>query len=649
MNQLLRPALPGHLEQSLLARADALAAAASSLSPLTNPEGIHAAAAAIRYLLEVYRWTQAPPYLRAAQAYGDCLLAPEAASVPGPYGLYRGRAGIACTLVALSQVAGVDGYATSAIRHVKAWAPQCLHSPYVPNDLFDGKAGVLVGLLHLHAHSADPALLDLIRQSIAVLLGQARLGEAGVYWENGRNDVNHLCGFGHGHSGMAFAFLEAGYYFQNEAFYALAERILAGEDACYHPQAQNWPDWRKHVADAPALLLHRSRYLSQDRLFFAGHYADFSHEWGATGIALTRLRAHQLLGRASYREAFVQVYEQVRERVTPAAGPSPGDAMACWLLRGAGDAALPGQRDPSRAVEMETLRATGSAAAAENRGASIPFSLGDAAMAAGYACLAWRNGTASHVFNPVLPGPCGAPGLAQSRGWQPSGADIQKILLENTFPATGQLLGQVAPGWASRYAALGLMGEPERFFAFLLGNELALPERTAAQLADLLALEQRLVYPAANHSNQAWLYIHDAVLYEQAKEQLEKCDEDLLAARYVLNETVEIVTTQWDWFGTTTECSRPVGWLPPPGEPAGVHEVAIKQGALPNPRKVCLPLRGFNCLLSDFATPVVPQGMVEDLLREEELTELNEAAFIRKTVTDRLRYFLNAGFIVPEK
>jgi hypothetical protein len=325
--------------------------------------------------------------------------------------------------------------------------------------------------------------------------------------------------------------------------------------------------------------------------------------------------------------------------------------MSFWLLRGAGDAAWPGPSDPGGRMNPETWPSLGDASAPEHRGASLPFSLGDAATAAGYACLAWRNGTTSHVFNPILPGPCAAEGLAQSRTWQPSGAALQKILLENTFPATGQLLGQVAPGWASRYAATapGLAGEPGRFVAFLLGNELALPERTAAQLADLLALEQRLFCAAANHSNQAWLYMHDAVVYEQAKEQLEKGDADLLAARYVLNETVEIVTTQWDWFGTTTECSRPGGWLPPPDEPAGVHEVAIKEGALPNHRKVCLPLRGFNCLLSDFAAPTVPQEMVEDLLREEELTEVNEAAFIRKTVTDRLRYFLNAGFIVAER
>jgi hypothetical protein len=275
--------------------------------------------------------------------------------------------------------------------------------------------------------------------------------------------------------------------------------------------------------------------------------------------------------------------------------------------------------------------------------------LRDAVTSAQYACLAWQNGTASHLFYPVVLAPCPRPALRASGPWRLSGPVIEKCLLENTFPATVGFLERAVPGWWTRYAptVTGPAGEPGHFLSFLLDNVLSLPGAAFAQLTDLVALEKRLVHSNDNCPNQAWLYVHDAVVYQQAKEQLEMREDLLMAASYVLNETVQIVATQWDWFGTLAECSHPVGGLPPLDAPPGVHEVAIKQGAHPNYRKLCLPLSGFNCLLSEFKVPTTPQAMIEELLREEELTEINEVAFIRQTVADRIKYFLNAGFIVP--
>lgn len=134
-------------------------------------------------------------------------------------------------------------------------------------DVIDGSAGVIVTLLSLRARFLDAAI-----QHGELLLTAASHSDAGWSWKSVKASRN-LTGFSHGAAGIAWALLEL---YRATGDPRFRDAALAGfqyERSCFNSAEQNWPDYRGDEPSYPVYWCH-----------------------GAGGIALSRLRAWEILG-----------------------------------------------------------------------------------------------------------------------------------------------------------------------------------------------------------------------------------------------------------------------------------------------------------------------------------------------------------------
>ncbi|HEU0012540.1 MAG TPA: lanthionine synthetase LanC family protein [Longimicrobium sp.] len=270
--------------------------------------------------------------LRAAQA----LEGGEAAS------FYHGRVGVACAAARAAALWGRDDLREGA---------EALLRPLAEGPLPEGPVGVRHG-----AAGAVPALLEppgpldeALCRALAVRLGERILQRAerepwGWSWTDpGEVYVRPPTGLGHGAAGVGRASLELFRALGDGRHRYAAEQALLYERRFFEPTEGAWFDlrhpWLTH------LLQHEGPEGLEDRVRREGGgtpwlgNAAFAWCHGAVGIGLVRLRAWQLVGRASYRaEAEAAVRAALAH---PDAHPDPG---LCHGVSGSGELLLAAAR-----------------------------------------------------------------------------------------------------------------------------------------------------------------------------------------------------------------------------------------------------------------------------------------------------------------
>jgi hypothetical protein len=159
-------------------------------------------------------------------------------------------------------------------------------------DLISGNAGALTALIALADVLDDKSLFDLSIELGQELLERAVASVDGYSWKttNAANEHN-LTGFSHGAAGIGYALLELFHATGDRKYCAAARMAYQYEHAWFSADVRNWPDLR-HVS------VHSKR---------SKHTFPFSTVWchGAPGIALSRLRAYEILKEDKYkREAL---------------------------------------------------------------------------------------------------------------------------------------------------------------------------------------------------------------------------------------------------------------------------------------------------------------------------------------------------------
>lgn len=145
-------------------------------------------------------------------------------------------------------------------------------------DIMSGTAGTILGLLTLHSHTADPAVLEQAISCGHHLLNNRTVSDAGYKaWATINEKL--LTGFSHGAAGIAYALLRLYNTTQNPIFKEAACEAIAYERSVFSPKIQNWPDLR-----------------SENTVF--------STSWchGAPGIALARLGGLTILDTSEIRQ-----------------------------------------------------------------------------------------------------------------------------------------------------------------------------------------------------------------------------------------------------------------------------------------------------------------------------------------------------------
>ena len=230
----------------------------------------------------------APARETAAGAIGQALA--HAGELPAG-GLYGGRLGVAYAAARCGALLGDERLVRRAGRLARARGGGWPASASGVFDLFNGSAGTVAALVALAGALGDDGLAAAAARPADELLAAARRSAGGGWsWPPPGAPARHgLCGLAHGAAGAAWALLEL-FAVTGEARHRDgALRALDYERAWFDPGEAGWPDLRG---------VERGETRGS---FRSPHPTGWSD--GTAGIALSRLRAWEILGDERARDA----------------------------------------------------------------------------------------------------------------------------------------------------------------------------------------------------------------------------------------------------------------------------------------------------------------------------------------------------------
>ena len=171
-------------------------------------------------------------------------------------------------------------------------------------DFTFGNAGAITALLRSRDLLRDDSLLERAVELGEDLLRSAEKSAIGYSWRSPRaRGARNLTGFAHGTAGAGFALMELFQATGKSRYRDGADQAFEYERHWFDMEVQNWPDFRED-------LVENKRSKKPQR---------FSTAWchGAPGIALSRLRAYEILKDPKYKEGAVTAL-QTTDRMTKA-------------------------------------------------------------------------------------------------------------------------------------------------------------------------------------------------------------------------------------------------------------------------------------------------------------------------------------------
>jgi lantibiotic biosynthesis protein len=226
--------------------------------------------------------------------------------------------------------AGTLGIAWAAARTASLLDEEALRGPVVANpvagpdrcpDVITGAAGTILALLALD----DPLVEDAATIG-EELLGQAIITTHGWGWPlPDRRHRRPLCGLSHGAAGIGWGLLELFAATGDDRFREGAEAAFAYERSWLDAESGSWPDLRIGGQQ-------------RGKRFASPAIGTWCH--GEAGIALTRLRAAEVLAPEPYRREAELALETTRRELAAALPYEIHDLTLCHGAAGAADVLL---------------------------------------------------------------------------------------------------------------------------------------------------------------------------------------------------------------------------------------------------------------------------------------------------------------------
>lgn len=481
------------------------------------------------FMMELYKVTKDEQYLNIAKKAIDELWHVHRSAETDYYAFFTGRHGLSYVFLKYHEITGDQSMIDKAID-VSLAAKEGIKPGKDIDDLINGFAGTIVGLLCVHEYTKDDRILPVIEAYTEKLIERATFGAQGVYWDRASSQSRGLCGFSHGTAGIGYAFLQLGKYFNNSAFYFIAEMAFAYENQFYDEQDQNWPDFRKGFYDEESLNEAMEKYKSGDKEFFVsnGRMKAWCH--GSPGIGLSRVSAVKILG-----DKYLEDLKNAAES-TLASVEAGHPHISYTLCHGVGGNSLVLMEAQELLPDLDFRPAMEKAAdeaiaqydhqgyyypglAMHKGGGGTSLFMGDAGI--GYFMVALSAGYTSTILKPEVSGEY--QGAVSEGVLSLTKEKLIEVFAQKAFPES----------WAKRKENGGL-------------NELT-PENLNADLADylrkrlkeedipLLEMEILINKMDTHPSGNAYLYIRQVVELEKTREFLQG-DGDLLSQEIYLPE-----------------------------------------------------------------------------------------------------------------
>jgi len=250
-----------------------------------NPENIESGVSGhLLFLLELYRRTGTPRYLRAAdQAIASTLAWCEERPTAN-YSLCTGRSGFVYVLMERYLISKDARLAEAMLNIIRNASQEYLHSTYTTDYFYDGRSGTLLLLLQLYRLTGDASLLDQVNEFVQKIVANARLTPQGACWYPADEmNLRPSCGFARGTAGLAYVLGLVNHYCHNEALDFLLHEIRRYTASCWVDEYDNWGDYGKDLRDSDMLRACRGAYRrGDDSIFVPGDRLTWGE--GAAGI-----------------------------------------------------------------------------------------------------------------------------------------------------------------------------------------------------------------------------------------------------------------------------------------------------------------------------------------------------------------------------
>jgi lantibiotic modifying enzyme len=240
-------------------------------------------------------------------------------------GIYTGRLGVAVAAARIGWLLGrADLYEQgTALGRNLGPCPEPAE-----NDLLTGRAGAIIGLLVLYAMTGEGVLVQKSAEIGGKLMTVGVREAQTLSWPSpSLPGQPGLTGFSHGAAGIGYALLELHRATGDRRFLVSAQGAFGYERGLYNPEARNWPDLRDSTTPSTQ----------------PNGGPSYTHQWchGAPGIALSRLRASELLGDTQLRTEAATALESTRDAAQ--ADLHTGNYSLCHGLAGNAEILIEGK------------------------------------------------------------------------------------------------------------------------------------------------------------------------------------------------------------------------------------------------------------------------------------------------------------------
>jgi lantibiotic modifying enzyme len=220
------------------------------------------------------------------------------------WSLFSGRTGVGLAALELARVLDRPDLVTPALHALELGSDEAVTvGAGGPFDLLGGSAGVIHALIASLEYDLDGGWRERSRLLGRQVMAGARRTERGWSWPMLPSSTDHLCGFGHGAAGIAFALTELAALLPDQPdWLEAAGQARSYERAWFSPSHGSWADLRSDTRGPeasysyPHFWCHGSVGIGHDRIAVA-----------ATGLATTLDRADAVAAVAGARAAAERI------------------------------------------------------------------------------------------------------------------------------------------------------------------------------------------------------------------------------------------------------------------------------------------------------------------------------------------------------
>lgn len=611
------------------------------------------------FFMDLFRMTQSERYLQAAREGMRWAIVNSKAHGAESYGFFAGRMGVCFGLKNLFKLTEELRWIDEAVSIAKECGP-FLRSVRTRNELLNGRAGTLLGLLHLYAVTQDSGILELMRFGVEQLLDQAFHGPVGLYWDRSGDQIHGLCGLSHGSGGVGLVFLELGKHFHNESFYWMAEQSFDYESSFFDQERNNWPDLRKEPWQPNDEEIFRREYLQGNLKFFSQSAEMNAWCHGAAGIGLSRLRAYELLGKPEYQKDALLALERSRTSILQ----RPFDHSSFTLCHGMGGVAdlfLEAYRSWNNPEHLGLARELAewmlqmrNMEGSYRSGHPVSPHQEDTSLFMGNAGIGHfylRVVDPLRTLSILLPRVEESSESTNSDRGRPlteiSATDVRERILKRAFPRTIEAIQAIVPSVVSHFVQANSRatreGELDRFSEFVEGVIRRLSPPEADRVERVFMFEREKVMMDREIDSNALIRVSEATKIERASKLLKLGLEEFTSLELELDKSCRLVELQLD---IASEAQRTTSAAEHEGERDREKTQLVLLRLSPEGIvEIPLSTLSYRILKVFFEKKTVGEA-TEALLRGSDFEQTDKSDELRLVLISQIKEALRAGILV---